>query len=195
MGFSRQPTPLVVNEAIARQEGEAEEDLGAMVRKLQNDLSELRQKLNEKTASSSTQTPMEATVTFSPLMFNPPVAGRVVRQGGWEKKSGEWRYHSGIDFAVPVGTEVRSAAAGMVQTVKTDPALGTVITIDHGNDWRSLYGHLHRVQVSVGQKVTGTTLLGYSSSTSCGPEPGIHFNLYHQENQVDPLTVLNFSPQ
>ncbi|NLY90911.1 MAG: M23 family metallopeptidase [Firmicutes bacterium] len=165
------------------------EDLRAVVQALQQDLSALRQRLETK------ETPRlegEAEAAPSPIQWIPPVTGKVVRESGWEKKGGEWRYHSGIDLTVPPGTPVRAAAAGKVGALKTDVTLGTAVTLEHRGGWRSLYGHLAKVQVTVGQEITEGTVLGYSSPAACGPEPGIHFNLYQQENPVNPLTIIVF---
>ncbi|HHT48552.1 MAG TPA: M23 family metallopeptidase [Firmicutes bacterium] len=165
-------------------------DLSAVVRELQQDLSLLRQRIAETNRPS--QDGEEEEKPVSPIQWIPPVAGKVVRNSGWEKKGDEWRYHSGIDLAVPAGAKVLAAAAGKVVAIKTEGALGTVVTIDHGGDWRSLYGHLTGVQVTVGQDITQGAILGYSSPQSCGPEPGIHFNLYQQENPINPLAVISF---
>lgn len=183
--------PLVVQEASGSAGGETA-DLATLVRQLQADLSALRTQFAEE-GTGSTAVAAEPAPTYTPLRLIPPLTGRVSRQSGWEKKAGEWRYHSGVDLSVPPGTAVVAVAAGRVGVIKTDPALGTIVAVDHGNDWRSLYGHLTRIQVSVGQEVAQGALLGYSSHASCGPEPGIHFNLYHQENPVDPVTMLNLA--
>lgn len=189
--------PLVVEKTGEREEGAEQEtplqaepeDLTAVVRQLQRDLSALRQRLEEENASRS-EGEKEAAPT--PLQWVPPVAGKVVRGNGWEKKGDEWRFHAGVDLTVPPGAQVLAASAGKVGMIKTDGALGTVVTLEHSGGWRSLYGHLTKVQVTVGQEIAQGTVLGYSSPATCGPEPGIHFNLYHQENPVDPLTMIAF---
>ncbi|HHT05261.1 MAG TPA: peptidoglycan DD-metalloendopeptidase family protein [Hydrogenispora sp.] len=169
----------------------ADEDL---LRELQAELAALRAKLEEEGLAQA-GAKAEPRPVFTPLQLRVPVAGKVTRGSGWEKKAGEWHYHSGVDLSVPPGTPVVAAAAGTVGVIKTDAALGTIVVIDHGNDWQSLYGHLTGIQVATGQEVAQGALLGYSARTGCGPAPGIHFSLYHQENPVDPLTVLNLTQE
>lgn len=189
-----QPLPLVVEEKKTVSAETVTPDYETLLLELQTDLAALQAKLEEegpvRTASEAESGPV-----FTPLQLMAPVAGKVTKRSGWEKKADEWHYHSGVDLSVPPGTRVVAAAAGTVGAIKTDAALGTIVVINHGNDWRSLYGHLTGIQVSTGQEVAQGTLLGYSSRASCGPEPGIHFSLYHQENPVDPLTVLNLTQE
>ncbi|HEY8391346.1 MAG TPA: peptidoglycan DD-metalloendopeptidase family protein [Capillibacterium sp.] len=168
------------------------EDLAAAVEALKEEVAALRQRLEtEKTPSPEGET--EAAP--APSNWLAPVAGKVVRGSGWEKQGTEWRYHSGVDLSALPGTPVRAAAAGTVETVKTDAALGTVVTLAHGGGWRSLYGHLTQVQVTVGEEVAQGTVLGYSAPAACGSEAGIHFALYQQEDPVNPLAVLSFPPE
>ncbi|NLM37591.1 MAG: peptidoglycan DD-metalloendopeptidase family protein [Firmicutes bacterium] len=206
------PTPLVVEEKPAVVTETVTTDYETLLREIQTELAALQARLmvadpaqtaqdqtgqTGKTAQSA-QTAQTAAETdpgpaFTPLKLVPPVAGKVTKRSGWEKKAGEWRYHSGVDLAVPPGTPVVAAAAGMVAEIKTDAALGTVVLLDHGHGWQSLYGQLTGVQVATGQQVAQGALLGYSARTSCGPAPGIHFNLYCREDPVDPLTMLDLA--
>ncbi|HHW13021.1 MAG TPA: M23 family metallopeptidase [Firmicutes bacterium] len=191
---SAAPMPLVIEEKPAVSAETGAGDYETLLRELQAELAALQAQM--KTADpAQTASEAEAGPVFNPLKLTPPVAGKVTKRSGWEKKAGEWRYHSGVDLAVPPGTPVVAAAAGTVGAIKTDPALGTVVVLDHGQGWQSLYGQLTGIQVVTGQQVGQGALLGYSARTSCGPAPGIHFNLYHQENPVDPLTVLNLTQQ
>ena len=190
IGFAGANRPLLVKETAGSAEVETAK-LNAFLQELQKELSTLRHQVEQKSDIPVAQA-QEKLSTVTPLELIPPVAGRVIRQSGWEKKGGEWWYHSGVDLTVPPGTQVRATADGTVVSIKTEPILGTVVAIDHGSGWRSLYAHLARVQVAVGQKLTQGTPLGYSSGAGCGPEPGIHFNLYHQEEPVDPVTMIHF---
>jgi murein DD-endopeptidase MepM/ murein hydrolase activator NlpD len=174
--------PLVFKESISE---EAERTVG-MISELQKEINELRKKVEE------IANPREAIKekVFQPLALVMPTKGKVVRKNGWEKMITEWRYHSGIDIFAPVGSKVVAVAEGQVKEVRSDSSLRTIITLEHGSEWLSLYAHIKSVQVSVGQIVKQGTVLGYTSLSTCGPEPGIHFNLFHKGKPVDPLTIL-----
>ena len=189
IGFAGAARPLVDKETGSPEVGTA--DLSVLVQELQKELSTLRHQFEQESSAPAARVQENAKM-LTPLELIPPVEGKLIRRSGWEKKGDEWRYHSGVDLTVPPGTQVRATAGGTVASIKTEPALGTVVAVDHGSGWRSLYAHLARVQVAVGQELTQGTPLGYSSGVGCGPEPGIHFNLYHQEEPVDPVTMINF---
>ncbi len=188
--FRETTPPLVVKEAINKNEGGIE-SLTSLVLKLQSDLSALRREFEE------TKEPKKSIEekALPSLTLIPPIKGVVVRKNGWEKKLTEWWYHSGIDVTAPAGTNVLACADGIVKEIKTVPSLGMMVSLAHGEDWISLYAHLTAVKVSVGQKVKQGTVLGMSSLSTCGPEPGIHFDLQHQGNSIDPLTMLLFEPE
>lgn len=180
--FRERTGPLRVEEA----EGGLTKPLTEIVFELQKDLSELRKQIPDPPAPQSTV----EEISFLSLKLIPPVQGEVVRRSNWEKRYTEWRYHPGIDLTVPAGTGVLACAAGIVKEIKTDPTLGTVVLIDHGQEWNSLYAYLTAVQVAPGQKVGPGMVLGYASSSTCGPEPGVHFELHYQNKSVDPLTMM-----
>ncbi len=188
--FRENTPPLVVKEAINNNGGSIE-SLTSLVLELQSDLSALRKDFEE----TSEQKKSVEEKALPLLTLIPPVKGVIVRKNGWEKKLTEWRYHSGIDVTAPVGTNVLACADGIVKEIKTDPSLGMMISLAHGEDWISIYAHLAAAKVSVGQKVKQGTVLGISSMSTCGFEPGIHFALQHQGNSIDPLTMLVFEPE
>ncbi|NLW60030.1 MAG: M23 family metallopeptidase [Firmicutes bacterium] len=169
-------------------------DYAAVLQERQADPAVLRSQLPAEEADR-TAPAVDAGPVFTPRQLAPPVAGKVIKRSGWEKKDGAWRYHAGVDFSVPPGTPVVAAAAGRVVAVRTEAALGTVVVIEHGNDWQSLYGQLTGIQVVPGQEVARGALLGYSSRAGCGPAPGVHFNLYYRDDPVDPSTVLNLAQE
>lgn len=173
--------PLAFRDSISE---EAERTVG-MISELQKEIDELRKKVEEINKPEDVKEN-----NFEPLNLILPVKGRIIRKNGWEKMITEWRYHTGVDIFAPVGSEILAVTDGKVIEVRSDSNLGTIITLEHGGEWLSLYAHIKSVQVSVGQMVKQGTVLGNASSSTCGPEPGIHFNLFHKGKPVDPLTIL-----
>lgn len=153
---------------------------------LQEEIAELRHRVQELAGKEASTAGEETAVP----VFGRPVQGRLLRSTGWHRYGNEWRYHTGVDLSLPPGRNVMATAAGRVREIRTDPLLGWVVVIDHNAGWSSLYGHLNEVIVTPGFQVQKGTVLGKSSSSTCGPEPGIHFSLYHHGNPVDPLSVI-----
>src|SRR5207247_2614410 len=61
--------------------------------------------------------------------------------------------HPGIDIAVPTGTAVRAAAAGVVAQAGTDPAYGLFVLLRHTAGYETMYGHASRLVVREGDSV------------------------------------------
>src|SRR5881296_4507427 len=84
-----------------------------------------------------------------------PVRGAVNSECGnrlspWTKAP---EFHGGMDIGANRGTAVQAPAAGTVVFAGTAPEYGNAVIVDHGQDIKSLYGHLSEVSVKPGQKV------------------------------------------
>lgn len=93
----------------------------------------------------------------------------------------QWRFHSGVDVPAPRGTPVLSAMNGIVIFSGTMGAYGRTIIVDHG-EVKTLYAHLHRLEVHRGQKVRGGELIGRVGSTGRATGNHLHFELRALQN-------------
>ena len=93
----------------------------------------------------------------------------------WYKKFG-LAGHSGIDYAVPVGTTVLAAHAGIVEVGSDPPGYGNYVRVV-GGQYTTLYAHLSRISVATGQRVSVGTVLGASGNTGNSTGPHLHFGL------------------
>jgi murein DD-endopeptidase MepM/ murein hydrolase activator NlpD len=128
-----------------------------------------------------------------------------------QPRSGYW--HAGVDFGVPLGTQVVAAADGTVQVAGQDPfnpsgAYGIVVKIVHDNGWSTLYAHNTSVLVSVGQRVRQGQPIALSGNTGNSTGPHVHLELRRDPNcgwdgrvnpanrtcTVDPIPYLNGVP-
>lgn len=104
------------------------------------------------------------------------------------------KMHTGIDFAAPTGTSIRSAADGEVLQVVYNGAYGRRVVVDHGNVGGSYlvttYNHLSRFAVRPGQRLTRGQILGYVGSTGFSTGPHLHFEVLSNGRFVDPMTKL-----
>ena len=74
-------------------------------------------------------------------------------------------FHSGIDIGAPIGTEIRAPAPGTVVFAGRQAEYGVTLIIDHGNDTKSLYGHLSKLNVTADQKIQRGDLVALSGNT------------------------------
>ncbi len=90
------------------------------------------------------------------------------------------RFHNGIDYGMPVGTPILAAASGRVFAVGCNGRFqyGKYIVIQHRDNFFTLYGHLSRQLVSVGQQVEKGDFIGYSGNTGFSTGPHLHLGVY-----------------
>ena len=96
-------------------------------------------------------------------------------------------FHRGLDLAAPLGSPVRSFAAGTIIRSKHTGGLGLAVYIDHGDGRISRYGHLSTSEVQLGQKVAAGEKIGQVGSSGRSTGPHLHFELRVAGQAVDPL--------
>ena len=94
--------------------------------------------------------------------------------------------HHGIDIRGAIGTPVSASAAGTVVHRKHDTGFGNVITIAHGYGLSTQYGHLHTMDVKVGQKVARGDVIGTIGNTGLSTGPHLHYEVIVNKVRVDP---------
>jgi murein DD-endopeptidase MepM/ murein hydrolase activator NlpD len=95
-------------------------------------------------------------------------------------------FHSGIDLSAPYTSPVYATAAGIVTYAGYRSDYGKVVEIDHGNGIATLYGHLHRYTVSVGQRVAEHTQIGLLGSSGRSSGPHVHYEILVNDEPQDP---------
>lgn len=94
--------------------------------------------------------------------------------------------HSGIDIAAKTGTPVLATNKGKVVFAKPLTLTGNTIVIDHGHGIFSLYEHLDKINVNVGDLVDTTTEIGTIGNTGFSTGAHLHFSLCFQEVYIEP---------
>lgn len=102
------------------------------------------------------------------------------------------RNHDGVDMAASVGTNVIATASGTVTRAEYYGGYGYCIDIDHGGGVLSRYGHLSRIDVSVGQTVAQGEQIGLSGNTGNSTGPHLHFEIRIDGEAVNPFDYLHF---
>ena len=102
--------------------------------------------------------------------------------------------HHGVDLGVPIGTAVHAMSAGRVFVAGPKSGYGLAVMIDHGAGWVTLYGHLDRVDVGVGDRVRAGQRIGLSGNTGLSTAPHLHFELRRFGRSRDPVPLLGGFP-
>jgi murein DD-endopeptidase MepM/ murein hydrolase activator NlpD len=98
--------------------------------------------------------------------------------------------HPGIDIAVPVGSIVRAAGGGAVAETGQDPEYGSFVLLQHPDSFQTMYGHLSRRLVAVGDSVQPGQVIGLTGNSGRSSAPHLHFEIRRQGVSLDPLTMV-----
>jgi len=100
--------------------------------------------------------------------------------------TGEYKSHTGMDIASNQGTSVYACDSGTVVLAQWYGGYGNCIMIDHGNGYKTLYGHLSVISVSNGQTVSQGDTIGQVGSTGNSTGPHLHLEVYKDGSRIDP---------
>lgn len=133
------------------------------------------------------------TLADSPSLW--PLEGRVTSSFGerLDPFNGEGAFHSGIDIAAPYGTPVRAAGDGDVTGAAMGSGYGREVTINHGHDLLTLYGHLSALAVLPGQHVVRGQVVGYVGQSGRSTGPHLHYEVRVHMVPVNPHKYLRTS--
>ncbi len=100
---------------------------------------------------------------------------------------GYTRMHYGIDIGASYGTKIYASDGGVVITSEESYSYGNYVMIAHGNGRYTLYAHMSQRLVSVDDVVAQGDVIGYVGATGYATGPHIHFEIYENDERVDPL--------
>ncbi|WP_242826142.1 M23 family metallopeptidase [Butyrivibrio sp. VCB2006] len=132
--------------------------------------------------------------TIVPPTYIKPISGGRLSSGFGRRSAptkGASTYHKGVDWATPVGTAVVASSSGTVTRAGWGSGYGYCVYIKHADGRETRYGHLSKVLVSVGQKVSQGQKIALSGNTGVSTGPHLHFEILINGSQVNPLNYLN----
>ncbi len=100
------------------------------------------------------------------------------------------RAHKGVDYAAPSGTPIKATGDGIVKLAGVQGGYGNVVIIQHGQRYRTLYGHMKGFArgVKTGSKVSQGQIIGYIGTTGLSTGPHLHYEFQVGGVHVDPLS-------
>ena len=157
-----------------------------------------------------------ATYTTVPPTLAPPPPGVDVGHSGGAASSSGWlmpcsyrkltspfgnrkaptagasTFHKGVDLAAPAGTPIAASRTGVVTQSGSNGGLGICVTVNHGDGYSSIYGHMTNAIVSVGQAVSAGQTIGYMGSTGISTGNHLHFGIIHNGSYENPASYIPF---
>lgn len=132
--------------------------------------------------------------TKIPPTYIRPIVGGVQTSGFGPRRApiaGASTNHGAIDWAVPTGTSVMASNAGTVTVAGWVGGYGYAVFIQHADGRQTIYGHLSKVLVQVGQTVSQGERIALSGNTGRSTGPHLHFEMRIGGVKVNPLDYLN----
>jgi septal ring factor EnvC (AmiA/AmiB activator) len=121
-----------------------------------------------------------------------PVRGAVNSEFG--RRKSPWgeaiEHHSGLDIAAQMGTPVKAPATATVVFAGSGGEYGLCVILDHGNEVKSLYGHLSKIHVRQGQRVERGNVIALSGNTGRSSGPHLHYEVHVKGQPVNPRAFL-----
>lgn len=98
------------------------------------------------------------------------------------------KMHKGLDFSAPQGTPIYATGDGIIEAAGySEGGYGNHVMINHGYGYETLYGHMVRIKVRVGQRVKRGEVVGWVGSTGKSTGPHCHYEVHINGNAVDPV--------
>jgi len=105
-----------------------------------------------------------------------------------------YRWHYGTDLKVYFGDPIVAAFDGIVRIVDYERyGYGRYVVLRHLNGFETLYGHLSKSKVKVGQQVKAGETIGLGGSTGRSTGTHLHFEIRYQGNAIDPASIYDFT--
>lgn len=107
------------------------------------------------------------------------------------------RFHHGMDFTAPTGTDVYATGNGEVTFSGWKQGYGNTVIIDHGYGYQTLYAHLFKTLAKKGQQVKRSDIIGLVGNTGKSTGPHLHYEVRLNGKAVDPRNYyyLDLSPE
>jgi len=186
LNYSVQTSEYLINKLRTDRQAyeQAQRELASLSKDIEDDISNL-----------------VSTETLIDSIFIRPVVGAITSGFGWRRHPifGSRRFHSGIDIAGPNRSPIKASNSGKVIHSGWYGGYGKVVIINHGiladgpykgEKVSTLYAHMSRIDVAVGNYVKKGQIVGYEGSTGYSTGPHLHFEVRINGKPANPLIFI-----
>lgn len=108
--------------------------------------------------------------------------------------TGIYRFHSGQDISLPLGSMIYATGNGVVEVARMNYyGYGNMVVVNHGYGYRTLYAHLNGILVSKGDEVKRGTPLGTAGRTGRSTGVHLHYEVQYQGVPQNPMNYMDWS--
>jgi len=98
------------------------------------------------------------------------------------------KMHWGMDFTAPRGTPIYASGDGKIKRADNRASgYGKHIRLEHGYGYMTIYAHLSRYNVKVGEQVKRGDLIGFVGSTGRSEAPHLHYEVWKDGDRINPI--------
>ncbi|MBM3435942.1 MAG: M23 family metallopeptidase [Bacteroidetes bacterium] len=98
------------------------------------------------------------------------------------------KFHPGIDFSAPTGTEIYATGDGVVaETTQSRSGYGNCLVIDHGYGYKTMYAHINKFKVKQGERVKRGQLIATIGNSGKTTAPHLHYEIWKNGNKINPI--------
>lgn len=134
------------------------------------------------------------TITLKPKkgILALPIQGKLISEYGRQKNTdfNTYTFNSGIDISAPLGQVVRAAGSGEIIYTGSIKGYGQIIIIDHGGRVTTLYAHLSKILIDIGDKVKKGQTIGQVGDSGGVSSTRLHFEVRVEGKPTDPMNWL-----
>ncbi|UCD71382.1 MAG: M23 family metallopeptidase [Syntrophobacterales bacterium] len=183
------PSPEDIRETLLLQRNEEE-----LMKQMRHDLERLDE---EATAEGSSLKELESLLqnkrvqlTHTPSIW--PARGWFTSGFGYRISpfTGLRQMHEGIDISNRTGTPIFAPADGLVTNIGREWGFGKILVISHGFGFSTRYGHLHKINVKIGQKVKRGQKIAEVGSSGKSTGPHLHYEVRENGVPVNPMKYI-----
>lgn len=102
----------------------------------------------------------------------------------------ERKIHCGVDLVAGQKSAIYASAAGKISFVGVQNGYGVVVEINHGNDIKTKYAHLHKTFVRLGQKVIRGQAIALQGRSGSAVGDHLHFEIHLAGNHINPYDFI-----
>jgi hypothetical protein len=122
--------------------------------------------------------------------FQMPIPGNVISEFGYR---GRRRVHTGIDIKLNHGDSVHCAFDGIVRISRYFSGYGNIVVVRHFNEIETVYAHLSKRLVNVGDTLQCGQVLGLGGRTGRATTDHLHFETRYNEQPFNPRLIIDFN--
>ncbi len=162
-------------------------NLDKLVNKIENNLNSERDNYNEIVKKLK-----ENEVLFASIPAVKPCSGTIADDFGLRMHPilKIKRMHTGVDIITDIGTKIYATGGGTVIFEGNRGSYGLTLEIDHGFGYKTIYAHLMKTKVKIGQKVKRGDLVALSGNSGLSTGPHLHYEVRHNDVPLNPLNFI-----